>query len=108
MKKYVSLILLATMLLSLCACGASEEDLQQFCIGDFYTPQDDCFLEDILTFYPGGTCSVPEYTWSISGDVLNITVSLPDNVREVYGFTIDTKEGVLKALFDNHVMYYKG
>lgn len=107
MKKVIACFLLLTILLSLCACRSEEDHLQQFCIGSFSTPQDDCFLVDILEFYPGGSCSVPEYTWSISEDVLNITVSLPDNVQEVYGFTIDTEEGILKALFDNHVLYYK-
>lgn len=107
MKKVIACFLLLTILLSLCACRSEEDHLQQFCIGSFSTPQDDCFLIDILTFYPGGSCSIPEYTWQVVDDVLNIIVSGPEGVNETYGFAIDTEEKTLTALFMNNVTYYK-
>lgn len=107
MKKVISLLLLLTLLLSLCACGSTQEDLTQFCIGTFSTPQDDCFLIDILTFYPGGSCDIPYYTWEISDGVFNLIVSGRDGVNETYGFAIDTEEKTLTALFMDNVIYYK-
>lgn len=121
MKKTMVSLLILLLLVGLCACASepaapaeptaqvqADPALVEFCTGSFFTPQDECSLADILEFYPGGSCNVPEYTWAITGNVLNITVSLPNNVHEVYGFTINTEEGILQALFNEHVFYYKG
>ena len=115
MKKTLVLLLMLTLLIGLCACSSEDPAptqpdpaLVEFCTGVFHTPQDECELEDIMELYPDGTCSVSNYTWAISGDVLNLTVSQPDGARKIYGFAIDTDDGTLKALFANHVFYYKG
>jgi hypothetical protein len=115
MKKTLVLLLMLTLLMGLCACSSEDPAPTQpdpalvaFCTGVFYTPQDECHLEDQIEFFSDGTCSVPEYAWTVVNEVLHITVTRADGIQEVYGFAIDADEGVIKALFMDHVLYYKG
>ena len=115
MKRAILLTLVLSFLLCLCACSSEDPAPTQpdpalvaFCTGVFYTPQDECPLEDQIEFFSDGTCSVPEYTWTVVGNVLNLRVARGDSVQEVYGFSIDTETGIIQGLFDEHIFYYKG
>lgn len=129
MKKLFALLMAATMTLSLCACGGSEEvDIKEAVIGTWeykyqlteYRPtrgQKGDVYREVIEIYKGGTgkysahndsdSNVPaagqSLTWEITDDVLNVTYG-SGIFSSVEGFVYDATDDTLTTV-DNTETY---